>query len=86
MNEALASWDNLPSDSHRNLKTKTLSVGDSDTPSAAQVWTIAEAFSTDESVVTVNEAGQVTAVGTGSAFVLLHSSAGAVDCCLYHVI
>lgn len=85
MNEAIAAWESLPSDNHRNLKTTTMSVGDSDTPNAARVWTIAEAFSTDESVVTVDDSGKVTAVGTGSAMVLLHSSAGAVDCYLYHV-
>ena len=85
MNEAIAAWENLPSDNHRDLKTTTMSVGESDTPNAAQVWTIAEAFSTDESVVTVDSAGNVTAVGTGSAFVLLHSSTGSVECYLYHV-
>ena len=85
MNEAIAAWESLPSDNHRDLKTTTLSVGDSDTSSTARVWTIEEAFSTDESVVTVDDAGNVTAVGTGSAFVLLHSSTGSVDCYLYHV-
>lgn len=85
MNEAIAAWESLPSDNHRDLKTTTMSVGESDTPSAARVWTIAEAFSTNESVVTVDDAGNVTAVGTGSAFVLLHSSTGSVECYLYHV-
>ena len=85
MNEAVAVWESLPSDNHRDLKTTTMSFGDSDTPSTARIWTIEEAFSTDESVVTVDNAGNVTAVGTGSAFVLLHSSTGSVDCYLYHV-
>lgn len=86
MNEAIAAWKNLPSDNHRDLKTTTISVGESDTSSAARVWAIAEAFSTDESVVTVDGVGNVTAVGTGSAFVLLHSSTGSVECYLYHVV
>lgn len=85
MQEALDTWDELPSDEHRSLRTTILSIGETDTPQAARVWNIEKAKSMDESVVTVDNTGKVTAVGKGQAKVLICSSVGAVSCYLYIV-
>ena len=83
--DALDTWNSLPSDNHRGLKSATLSVGDTHTPQAASVWTISKVYSTNEDVVTVAADGTVTAVGAGSAMVMLQSSTGTVDCYRYTV-
>lgn len=85
MQDALDSWDNLPTDGNRSLKTATLSIGDTRVPQAASVWPLAETKSLDTDVVIVDDTGTVTAVGTGQTKVLLKSTSGSVVCYLYIV-
>lgn len=56
-----------------SLNTYTLKLGETDTPDAA-VWTNngrTKCYSSDESVVTVSDKGLVTAVGEGTAYVVI---------------
>ena len=63
-----------------------LKVGESDEPLAA-IWVKngGSAYSENENVVTVDEKGKVTAVGVGSAHVVLAGSTGMADVYLYTV-
>ncbi|MCD7762938.1 MAG: protein kinase [Lachnospiraceae bacterium] len=60
--------------------TPVLLAGETETPGAA-VWSDIECYSSDESVVTVNNEGEITAVGEGSACVVIIDSTGL--CALY---
>ena len=63
-----------------------LKVGDGHTPSTA-IWlkTGGNCYSTDESVVTVSSTGNVHAVGTGEAFVVIKASTGMYSVIRYTV-
>ena len=58
-----------------SLNTVTLKKGETDTPTAS-VWAKAggPCYTTDASVVTVDKNGNVTAVGVGTAYVVIRSS------------
>ena len=61
-----------------HFNTKTLSVGDIDGPSA-RIWLenkLGSVYTSDESVVTISDLGKVTAVGPGTAYVVITGPAG----------
>ncbi len=70
-----------------SLNTFRLSVGDIHKPSAA-VWlngSHGAVYSSDESVVTVTDLGKVTAVGEGSAYVIIVGGTKMYKCYRYDV-
>ena len=70
-----------------SLNTFQLSVGDTHKPNAA-VWlqgSRGAVYSSDESVVTVTELGKVTAVGQGSAYVIIVGGGRMNACYRYDV-
>ena len=71
-----------------SLNTFQLSVGDIHKPNAA-VWlqgSRGAVYSSDESVVTVTELGKVTAVGQGSAYVIIVGGGRMNACYRYDVV
>ncbi len=71
-----------------SLNTFELSVGDTHKPNAA-VWLQGSGgavYSSDESVVTVTELGKVTAVGQGSAYVIIVGGGRMNACYRYDVV
>ena len=65
-----------------SLNTFELTIGEEHSPTA-QVWIQGggkgtTTYSSDEKVVTINEAGKVTAVGEGSAYVVITAQFGAM--------
>lgn len=71
-----------------SLNTFQLSVGDTHKPNAA-VWLQGSGgavYSSDESVVTVTELGKVTAVGQGSAYVIIVGGGRMNACYRYDVV
>lgn len=61
-----------------HFNTKTLSVGEIDGPQA-RIWLqskLGSVYTSDESVVTISDLGKVTAVGPGTAYVVITAPTG----------